>query len=84
MAELSTQEREGLRASSFAYVDRRGERHLPIHDASHVRSAIARFSQTDFESETSSHAAATRIVAAARRYDIEIADDSDVIWATKR
>ena len=41
MAELTTEQRERLKASDFAYVDRSGERHLPIHDEEHVRNAIA-------------------------------------------
>ena len=48
MSDLSTKEREALRKDQFAYVDRDGEEHLPIHDESHVRNAIARFDQTDF------------------------------------
>ena len=49
MAELSTAQRERLHDSSFAYIDKTGERHLPINDEEHVRNAISRFSQTDFE-----------------------------------
>ena len=47
MPELSTHAREDLRSDQFAYVDRQGGEHLPIHDESHVRNAISRFSQTD-------------------------------------
>ena len=71
-------QREDLRDSDFAYVDREGERHLPIHDPDHVRNAIARFDQTDFQSKTAKHAAATRILAAAKRHDIDVDDVSDV------
>jgi hypothetical protein len=49
MGDLSTKEREALRKDQFAYVDREGGEHLPIHDESHVRNAIARFNQTDFQ-----------------------------------
>ena len=49
MAVLSASKRRRLQRSSFAYVDSKGEEHLPIHDESHVRNAIARFNQTDFE-----------------------------------
>jgi hypothetical protein len=84
MAQLDTQQRDRLRDSSFAYIDKDGERHLPINDASHVRNAIARFNQTDFQSPTAKHAAATAILKAAKRYDIEVDDDSDVVKATKR
>ena len=47
MAELTTDKRERLQDTSFAYIDKDGERHLPINDESHVRNAIARFNQTD-------------------------------------
>ena len=83
MSELSTTTRNRLRDSSFAYVDRQGERHLPIHDAAHVRTAIARFDQTDFQSKTARYAAAKRILAAAKRHDIEVDADSDVVKASK-
>ena len=78
MSDLSTAQRDRLRDSSFAYIDKDGERHLPINDESHVRNAISRFDQTDFESKTAKHSAATRILAAAKRHDIEVSDDSDV------
>ena len=83
MAELTTAARDRLRDSSFAYVDKSGERHLPINDKSHVRNAIARFDQTDFEDANAKHSAAKRIVAAAKRYDIELADDDDVMKASR-
>lgn len=83
MAELSTQARERLRDSSFAYIDQSGERHLPIHDADHVRNAISRFNQTDFESKPAKHSAAKRILAAAKRHDIEVDPVSDVVKASR-
>ena len=84
MAELTTEKRDRLRDGSFAYIDKGGERHLPINDESHVRNAIARFDQTDFESTSAKHGAARKIMAAAKRHDIEVADDSDVAKAAKR
>jgi hypothetical protein len=51
MAELNAKDRERLRSTQFAYVDSKGGEHLPIHDGSHVRNAIARFNQTEFESK---------------------------------
>jgi hypothetical protein len=83
MAELDTEARDRLRDSSFAYIDREGERHLPIHDAAHVRNAIARFNQTDFQSKTAKYAAARRILTAAKRHDIEVDPDSDVAKAAR-
>jgi hypothetical protein len=83
MAELTTERRDNLRDSSFAYIDREGERHLPIHDADHVRNAISRFNQTDFQSKTAKHEAARKILAAAKRHGIEVDDASDVAKAAK-
>jgi hypothetical protein len=78
MSQLSTEQRDRMRDSSFAYIDKEGERHLPINDASHVRNAIARFDQTDFESRSAKYAAAKRILAAAKRHDIEVGEDAEV------
>ncbi len=78
MSDLTTKERDKLRKDQFAYVDRAGEEHLPIHDESHVRNAIARFNQTDFESKAAKERARRKIVAAAERQDIEVDEDSNV------
>ena len=84
MAELTTAKRERLHDTSFAYIDKEGERHLPINDESHVRNAISRFDQTDFEDASAKRAAARKIVAAAKRHDIEVDDSSDVAKASNR
>jgi hypothetical protein len=78
MAELSTRQRDRLERKDFAYVDGEGGEHLPIHDASHVRNALARFNQTDFESEAAKERARKKIVAAARKFDIEVDADDNV------
>ena len=83
MAELDTAARDRLRDASFAYIDRSGERHLPINDPAHIRNAVARFSQTDFEDHAAKVRAARRIVAAAGRYGIEVDPDDDVTRAAK-
>ena len=83
MAELDTEARDRLRDSSFAYIDRDGERHLPIHDEAHVRNAIARFGQTEFQSKSARYAAARRILAAAGRHDIEVDRESEVARASR-
>ena len=83
MAELSTKARDRLRDSSFAYIDASGERHLPIHDADHVRNAISRFDQTDFQTKTARHSAAKRVMAAAKRHDIEVDEGSHVAKAAR-
>jgi hypothetical protein len=78
MSELSAKERDQLRKDQFAYVDRDGGEHLPIHDESHVRNAIARFNQTDFESKAAKERARTKILRAADRHGIEVDDESNV------
>jgi hypothetical protein len=78
MSELSSKDRDDLRKDQFAYVDRDGGEHLPIHDESHVRNAIARFNQTDFESKAAKERARRKILRAAERHDIEVDDDANV------
>jgi hypothetical protein len=51
---------------------------LPIPDESHVRNAIARFNQTEFESKAAKQRARRKILAAARRYGIEVDEESTV------
>ena len=83
MPELDTQAREDLRKDQFAYVDREGGEHLPIHDESHVRNAMARFSQTDFQSENAKQEAAKKILKAAKRHSIEVDNESEVAKAAR-
>jgi class 3 adenylate cyclase len=70
VARLDAADRAGLPDSAFAYVDSRGRRRLPIHDASHVRNALARFSQVEFEDERARERARTRLLNAAKKYRI--------------
>ena len=83
MPELETKDRNKLSDSQFAYVDKEGERHLPIHDESHVRNAVSRFNQTDFDSREAKKRAAAKIMTAARKHGVDIADDDDVAKAAK-
>jgi hypothetical protein len=78
MATLSERGRDKLRRSQFAYVDRKGGEHLPINDESHIRNAIARWNQTEFQSKTAKEQARQKIVGAARRHGIEVGKDSQV------
>jgi hypothetical protein len=82
MPELSTKAREDLDRDQFAYVDRDGGEHLPIHDESHVRNAISRFSQTDFQSQNAKEEAARKIMRAAKRHGIDVDEDSAVVKAS--
>ncbi|HEX6139014.1 MAG TPA: DUF6582 domain-containing protein [Candidatus Limnocylindria bacterium] len=81
MPEMSTKQRERLDRDEFAYVDSKGGEHLPINDETHVRNAISRFGQTDFEDAGAKKDAAQKILRAARRHDIEVSDDADVMRA---
>ena len=78
MATLTQKKRDNLRSSQFAYIDREGGEHLPINDESHIRNAIARWNQTDFQSATAKERARQKIVGAARRHGIEVDKSSNV------
>ncbi len=83
MAELDTKKRDKLTKGQFAYVDKEGGEHLPIHDESHVRNAMSRWNQTDFESKTAKEGARKKILSAARKHRIEIGDDDKIKHAAK-
>ena len=84
MATLTEKKRDKLRSNQFAYVDSDGGEHLPINDESHIRNAMARWNQTDFESATAKERARKKIVSAAKRHGIEISDDSNVAKPSRR
>ena len=84
MAQLDTEDRNRLRDSSFAWIDKKGERHLPINDESHVRNALARFNQTDFDEPGAKSKAARKILAAAKKHGIDVDEDDAVVKASKR
>ena len=69
----STHDQNRLPEDEFAFPEQRKE---PIHDAEHVRNAIARFDQVEGVSDADRDEAWKRIKRAAKRYDIEVeADD---------
>ena len=82
-AALSAKERDAMDESDFAYVDSKGEKHLPIQDADHVQAALGRFDQTEFDSPADKKAAAKKILAAAKKFDIDVSEDSDVAEMAK-
>ena len=84
MATLDTQDRNRLHDSSFAWIDSDGERHLPINDEEHVRNAIARFNQTEFDEPGAKAKAARKILAAAKEHGIEVDKSDDVVKAANR
>src|SRR2546430_2259954 len=67
---LGATARARLPDPAFAYVDSRGQRRLPIHDASHVRNALARFEQVAFEDDAARERARQGLLRAAKRYGI--------------
>ena len=83
MATLSDKDRDRLPDDAFAYIDRDGGEHLPIHDESHVRNAIARFGQTNFESQAAKAEARKKVLAAAEKHGIEVSEDSEVAKAVR-
>jgi hypothetical protein len=84
MAQLDTADRNDLKDSDFAWIDDQGERHLPINDEAHVRNAIARFGQTEFDEPGAKSEAARRIMAAAKRHGIDVGSGDDVAKAASQ
>jgi class 3 adenylate cyclase len=70
MPRLGAKERALLPDSAFAYVDSAGQRRLPIHDAAHVRNALARFNQVAFEDDAARDRARSRLLRAAQKHGI--------------
>jgi hypothetical protein len=79
---LSAADRDKMPASSFAYVDPKGGKHLPIHDESHVKSALGRFGQQDFSDAKdpagAKTAAASKIKTAAKKFGVDVDNKSEV------
>jgi hypothetical protein len=73
MSELSEKQRDNLDDDKFAFPEQRKE---PIENASHVRNAIARFNQVEGVSDDDRDAAWKRIKKAAKKYDVEVNEDS--------
>jgi hypothetical protein len=66
---ISTSEENRLKNAEFAFPAQRKE---PIHDAAHVRNAIARFDQVEDVTDRDRDAAWRRIRTAARRLDVDV------------
>jgi class 3 adenylate cyclase len=67
---LDSATRAKLPNSAFAYVDGQGRRRLPIHDAAHVRNALARFGQVTFEDDNAREQARAKLLRAAKKFGI--------------
>ena len=64
---LTAKQRAKLPNSAFAYIDSDGRRRLPIHDAAHVRNALARFGQVALEDDEARDRARSRLLRAAKK-----------------
>src|ERR1017187_6458478 len=86
---LSAGNRKSMPTSSFAFVDKKGGKHLPIHDEAHAKAALGRFGQQDFKDAKgkpadAKEAAARKIKAAASKHGIAVDDKSEVAEAAKK
>jgi hypothetical protein len=70
---LNAAQRDQLKSDQFAFPEQRKE---PLIDASHVRSAIARFDQVEDVSDEQRDVAWDRIVHAAKKFDVELSETS--------
>jgi ElaB/YqjD/DUF883 family membrane-anchored ribosome-binding protein len=73
MAKLDAEAREDIDDGKFAFAKQRKE---PIEDATHVRSAIARFNQVKDVTDAERDAAWKRIKAAAKKFDVDVEEKS--------
>jgi hypothetical protein len=73
MTTLSTKQRDKLGDGAFAFPKERKE---PLENASHVRNAIARFSQVTGVSDGERDAAWKRIKAAAKKFGVDVSETS--------
>ena len=73
MSELSEKQRDHMQKGAFAFPDQRKE---PLNDADHVRNAVARFNQVEGVSDSDRDAAWERIERAAKRFDVELEEES--------
>lgn len=73
MSKLDEADRDDLSGRQFAFPKERKE---PLEDASHVRSAVARFNQVKDVSDAERDEAWKRIEAAAKKFDVQLEERS--------
>lgn len=72
---LTSKERDELSPSDFGYVDPDGKGHFPIHDAAHVRNALARIAQgAQYGKE-----ALPKVKAAAKKFGIDADEQKSLL-----
>jgi hypothetical protein len=69
MAKLNEHERDKLGETQFAFERQRKE---PLENASHVRNAVARFTQVEGVNDAERDAAWKRIQSAAKKFGVEL------------
>jgi cell division protein FtsX len=69
MSKITEASRDHIADKKFAFPKERKE---PIHDAAHVRNAIARFKQVQGVTDSERDAAWKRIQAAAKQHNVEL------------
>jgi hypothetical protein len=73
MSELNEEKRDHISTGEFAFPKQRKE---PIHDAAHVRNAVARFNQVEGVTDDERDEAWTRIKHAASRFQVDLNEKS--------
>lgn len=71
MSKLDQEDRDDISAQHFAFPKQRKE---PLEDASHVRTAIARFNQVEGVTDHERDEAWARIRAAAKKFNVEVSE----------
>jgi hypothetical protein len=69
MSKIHQSTRDHISGEEYAFPKERKE---PIHDAAHVRNAIARFNQVEGVSDSERDEAWKRITAAAKKHGVEL------------
>ena len=73
MAKMTETSRDHIHDENFAFPK---ERKMPIHDAAHVRNAIARFNQVKDVTVEERDKAWQRIQSAAKKHNVEMNEES--------
>ena len=73
MSTLDADKRNAIDSRQFAFPKERKE---PLENASHVRNAIARFNQVEGVSDAERDQAWKRILAAAKKFGVEVSETS--------
>jgi hypothetical protein len=73
MTKLDARQRDAIDSRQFAFPKQRKE---PLENAAHVRNAIARFNQVEGVSDAERDAAWKHIVAAAKKFGVEVHEKS--------